>query len=297
MDTSLLQGAFSAIPTPLLNGKIDEETFRAQIEWQIEQGIDGFVPCSTTGESATLTHAEHQEVMKICIDQVKGRVPVFAGTGSNSTDEAVSLTKFAKQVGADGAVIITPYYNRPTPDGLYAHYKRIAEEASLPIILYNVPSRTGCNMQPETVARIVRDIPEVVAIKEASGSLTQASRIIEECPDGFQLLSGEDDLVLPLMSVGGCGVISVTSNIVPGMMSGLCKAYLAGDVAEARRLHFAMQPLVRSMFIETNPLPVKTAQWLMGQCKALEFRMPLVPMREENVEALKKVLSDFNLIK
>ena len=288
-------GAYTALVTPFRNGGIDEDAYRALIEWQIEQGIDGLVPCGTTGESAAMSHAEHEEVIRICIDQAKGRVPVLAGAGSNYTKEAISLTKFAKNVGADGALHITPYYNKPTQEGLYQHFKAIAEAVDIPLVMYNVPGRTGLNMLPATVARIARDIPGVVGIKEATANLAQFSEIIENCSPDFCVLSGDDFTILPSFAVGGCGVISVLSNVMPKETAALCKASRKGDLAEAQRLHYLMMPLCRALFVETNPIPVKTALAMMGRMEC-EFRLPLVNMQPANSDILKKTLEDLNLI-
>lgn len=295
MATGQFHGAFTALVTPFKDGKIDEEAFRKHIEWQIEQGINGLVPCGTTGESATLTHEEHEDVIRICVEQAKKRVPVIAGAGSNNTREAIRLTRFAKEIGADAALLITPYYNKPTQEGLYQHFKAIAAEASMPIIMYNVPGRTGCNMLPATVARIAHDVPDVVGIKEATANLIQISEVVEQCPAGFQVLSGDDFTVLPILAVGGCGVISVTSNVAPAMMSQLCKAFRSGDIQEAQRLHFALAPLSRAMFLETNPLAVKTSLALMG-FQQLEFRLPLTPLQPTNLERLTQVLQENGLL-
>lgn len=295
MATGQFHGAFTALVTPFKDGKIDEEAFRKHIEWQIEQGINGLVPCGTTGESATLTHEEHEDVIRICVEQAKKRVPVIAGAGSNNTREAIRLTRFAKEIGADAALLITPYYNKPTQEGLYQHFKAIAAEASMPIIMYNVPGRTGCNMLPATVARIAHDVPDVVGIKEATANLIQISDVVEQCPAGFQVLSGDDFTVLPILAVGGCGVISVTSNVAPAMMSQLCKAFRSGDIQEAQRLHFALAPLSRAMFLETNPLAVKTSLALMG-FQQLEFRLPLTPLQPTNLERLTQVLQENGLL-
>lgn len=289
------KGAFTALVTPFKNGAVDEERYRELIEWQIEQGINGVVPCGTTGESATLSHDEHREVIRICVDQTKKRVPVLAGAGSNNTKEAIELTQFAKDAGADGALLITPYYNKPTQEGLYQHFKAIAAEVDMPFILYNVPGRTGTNMLPCTLARLFKDIPQVKGVKEATGNLTQVSDIIEQCGPEFQVLSGDDFTVLPLLSLGGCGVISVVSNIVPAEMSGLCKAFANGDIAAARSLHFGMQGLCRAMFIETNPVPVKTSLFLMGKI-GMEMRLPMVPLVEANDKSLKNSLEIKGLI-
>ena len=288
-------GAYTALVTPFRNGGIDEDAYRALIEWQIEQGIDGLVPCGSTGESAAMSHAEHEEVIRICVNQAKGRVPVLAGAGSNYTKEAISLTKFAKNVGADGALHITPYYNKPTQEGLYQHFKAIAEAVDIPLVMYNVPGRTGLNMLPATVARIARDIPGVVGIKEATANLAQFSEIIENCSPDFCVLSGDDFTILPSFAVGGCGVISVLSNVMPKETAALCKASRKGDLAEAQRLHYLMMPLCRALFVETNPIPVKTALAMMGRMEC-EFRLPLVNMQPANSDILKKTLEDLNLI-
>ncbi len=282
-------GAFTALATPFHNGEVDEERYRAFIEWQIEEGIDGLVPCGTTGESATLSHKEHERVIEICIDQVKGRVPVLAGAGSNNTHESIHLARFAKEAGATGALLITPYYNKPTQEGLYQHYKTVALAVDIPIIMYNVPGRTGCNLLPATAARIAKEFKSVVGIKEATGDLTQVSDVLEACPPNFQVLSGDDFTVLPLMSVGGCGVISVTSNIMPKAMAQLVAAWKAKDIAKAQKIHFELMPIHHAMFMETNPAPVKTSLYLMGLIEK-EFRLPMVAMEQANVERLRSVL-------
>lgn len=289
------KGAFTALVTPFSNGQLDEDAYRKLIEWQIQSGINGVVPCGTTGESATMSHDEHKQVIRICVDQVKGRVPVLAGAGSNNTAEAVELTRFAKEAGADGALLITPYYNKPTQEGLYQHFKCIAAEVSMPFIVYNVPGRTSVNLLPATVARLNKDIPDIIGIKEATGDLNQVSQVLEYCGPDFQVLSGDDFTVLPLLSVGGCGVISVVSNILPDKMSDLCSAWFEGDLAKAREMHFLLASFSRMMFIETNPIPVKTALALMGRIK-LEMRLPLTPLGQANAETLKKFLAEKGLI-
>lgn len=288
-------GAYTALVTPFKNNTVDEKSYREFIEWQIEQGIEGLVPCGTTGESATMSHEEHKQVISICVQQAKGRVPVLAGAGSNNTSEAIDLTRYAKEAGADGALLITPYYNKPTQAGLKAHFQAIAREVSMPIVIYNVPGRTGTNMLPATLADIYREIPEVIGIKEASGNLRQVSEMVEFCGSKFIVLSGEDFVVLPLLSVGGKGVISVVSNIAPHKMAALCKAYRNQDTNEALKVHQELAPLCRAMFLETNPIPVKTALSWMGKME-LELRLPLVPLQEENQSRLRQILIDSGLI-
>mgnify|MGYP006273399961 FL=1 len=289
------KGAFTALVTPFKNGEIDEERFRFLVERQINEGINGLVPCGTTGESATMTHQEHMQVIKVCVEQADGRVPVVAGAGSNNTREAIELTRFAKEAGADGALHITPYYNKPTQEGMVAHFTAIAQEVSLPLVVYNVPGRTGSNLLPETLARMNREIPEVVGVKEASGNIRQISEVIEYCGQDFTVLAGDDFVVLPLLALGGKGVISVASNLVPGQMAELCTAHAAQDLDRAQVLHYQLAPLCRAMFLETNPIPVKTAMALMGKMD-LEFRLPLVPMHPDNKARLSEVLKESGLI-
>lgn len=288
-QTGKFRGAFTALLTPFRDGKVDEEAFRRLIEQQIAQGIHGLVPCGTTGESATLSHAEHEAVIRICVEQTGGRVPVVAGAGSNNTSEAIALTRFAKSVGADGVLHITPYYNKPTQEGLYRHFKAIAEAVSIPVILYNVPGRTSCNMLPETVARLARECPDIVGIKEATSDMAQGARVIELCPEGFRVFSGDDLTAFPLFALGGCGVISVTANIAPGDVAAMWDAWAAGNVEEARRLHYRLLPLHRAMFLETNPIPVKTAAAMLG-LMPLELRLPLVELAPANREKLADIL-------
>ena len=287
----MFRGAITALVTPFNDTGIDEEAFRAHIDRQIRSGIDGIVPCGTTGESPTLSHAEHKRVIEIAVSEAKGRVPVLAGTGSNNTAEAVELTKFAKSAGADGGLVITPYYNKPTPEGLYRHFKTIAEAVKLPLVAYNVPGRTGVNMTADTVARVA-DIPGVVGIKEATGNMMLANEIIARTRPDFIVLSGDDFTVLPLLSIGGKGVISVASNLVPGEMSALVKAFFAGDNAEAKRLHYKLLPLVEALFVETNPIPVKTAMAMLGFVWP-DLRLPLCPMAEANRKRLETALAAY----
>lgn len=290
----MFTGAMTALITPFKDGKVDEEKLRALIERQIEGGIDGLVPCGTTGESATLTHEEHKSVIKITVETAKGRVPVIAGTGSNSTTESVMLTRFALEAGADAALLITPYYNKPSQEGLYQHYKTVAESVEIPIILYNVPGRTAVNMLPETTARL-SVIKSIVGIKEATGNLEQVSETLRLAQDGFILLSGDDAATLPILAVGGHGVISVTSNLVPGVVKEMCVAFSNGDLTEAREIHERLLPLSSAMFIDTNPVPVKTALSMMGLTGG-ELRLPLVEMEDTLKERLKNALKDFGLI-
>jgi len=290
----MFHGSLVAIVTPFKKGKVDEKALGDLIDWQIAQGTHGIVPCGTTGESATLTHEEHERVVAFTIEAAKRRVPVIAGTGSNSTDEAITLTKHAKKAGANGALLITPYYNKPTQEGLYRHYKAVAEAVDLPIVLYNIPGRTSVNMLPPTVARL-SSFKNIVAIKEGSGSLQQVSDIIQTCGERMTVLSGDDALTLPMMAVGAKGVITVTANIVPKDMSKMADAFADGKLAEARKLHYKMSPLFAALFYETNPIPVKEALGMMGKCTA-ELRLPLCPMAADTREKLSRALKDYGLI-
>lgn len=290
----MFTGSLVAIVTPFRNGKIDERALGDLIEFQIANGTDGVVPCGTTGESATLTHDEHDRVVAFTVETVRRRVPVIAGTGSNSTEEAIALTKHAKQAGADGALLITPYYNKPTQEGLFRHYKAVAEAVELPLVLYNIPGRTGVNMAPSTVARLVA-CRNVVAIKEGSGSVQQVSDVIQLCGDRMTVLAGDDALTLPTMALGGKGVITVTANIAPKEMAALVDAALAGRWDEARRLHYKLSPLFAALFYETNPIPVKEALGMMGMIDP-EMRLPLCPMASDTRDKLTRVLKDCGLL-
>lgn len=290
----MFKGSIVAIVTPFKEGVFDEESYRDLVEFQIENGTSAIVPCGTTGESATLNFEEHNKVIKVAIDAVKGRVPVIAGTGGNSTSEAIELTRHAKEAGADASLQVTPYYNKPTQEGLFQHYKAIASSVSFPQVLYNVPGRTGVNMLPETVARLA-ELPEIQAIKEASGNLVQMAEIINLAGDKIDLLSGDDNITLPVLSIGGKGVVSVVANIVPGDTAEMVDAWGKGDVEKARGIYYKLFPLCRAMFYETNPIPVKTSVALMGKI-SLEFRLPLVPMSSSNLEKLKEALKDYGLI-
>lgn len=291
-----LRGAFTALSTPFKNGEVDEATYRDFIEWQIEQGINGLVPCGTTGEAATMSHEEQGRVIRICVEQAKGRVPVIAGAGSNSTREAVELTKMAKDAGADATLQITPYYNKPTPEGLIEHFKAISTEVPLPFVVYNVPGRTGLNLLPADLKRIVDACPLAIGIKEATGNLNQVAQVIEQCGKDFQLLSGDDFTVLPLLSVGGSGVISVISNIMPKAMSDMCRLFHEKDLDGALDLSLKMAPVNRAMFMETNPIPVKTSLNMMGIFPEANFRLPIVPLKDENKPKLKAVLKEAGVL-
>jgi len=291
----MFKGAIVAIATPFKKGKVDEEALRGLIEFQIKTGTDGIVPCGTTGESPVLTHKEHGRVIEITVAAVKKRLPVIAGTGSNSTDECIRLTRHAYDVGADGALIVAPYYNRPTQEGLYQHYKLIAEKVPIPIIVYNIPSRTGVNITPETMAKLSK-IKNIVGAKEAAGSLQQMQEMITACGPNFSVLSGDDFFTFPLMCLGGHGIISVASNVAPAAVAELVDAINAGKFKKAKELHYKLTPLVNSLFIETNPAPVKAALAMMGKIQ-YEIRLPLVKLSDANYEKLKQALKTFGLIK
>lgn len=290
----MFKGSIVAIVTPFKEGKVDEETYRKLIEFQIENGTSAIVPCGTTGESATLSMEEHSRVIDIAVEAVSKRVPVIAGTGGNSTSEAIELTEHAKKAGADATLQVTPYYNKPTQEGLFQHFKAIAKAVPLPQVLYNVPGRTSVNMLPETVARLA-DLPEVVAIKEASGSLGQMAEIVNLAGDNITLLSGDDNVTLPVLSIGGKGVVSVVANIVPRDTADMVNAWEQGDSKKAKALFYKLFPLCQAMFYETNPIPVKTSLALMGQVQD-EMRLPLVPMAPANLEKLKGALKEYGLL-
>lgn len=290
----MFRGSIVALVTPFKNGGIDEEALRELIEFQIMGGTNAIVPCGTTGESATLDFEEHKRVVDITVDAVKKRVPIIAGTGGNSTSEAIELTAHAKGAGVDATLQVTPYYNKPSQEGLYRHFKAIADAVSLPQVLYNVPGRTSINMLPETVARLA-ELKEIVAIKEASGNLGQMAEIIALAEDKITLLSGDDNITLPVLAIGGKGVISVAANIVPVDTANLVSAWEKGNISEAKDLYYKLLPLCQAMFYETNPVPVKTSLALMGKIGD-EMRLPLAPMSQANLDRLKKALKDYGLI-
>ncbi|MCM8765942.1 MAG: 4-hydroxy-tetrahydrodipicolinate synthase [Candidatus Omnitrophica bacterium] len=291
-----ISGCIVAIVTPFKDGRVDEKCFEKLIEFHLEKGTDGIVPCGTTGESATLSFEEHEKVIELTIETVGGKIPVIAGTGSNSTQEAIVLTKHAQKAGADASLQVAPYYNRPTQKGLYEHFKAIAEEVNIPIILYNIPSRTGVNIEPETMAKLAKDCKNIIGVKEASGSLDQMSRIKTLCPPEFLLISGDDSLTLPILSIGGVGVISVVANIVPQDVKKMISYFEKGEIKKAQEIHYKLLPLIKAMFIETNPIPVKTAMGILEMCSP-ELRLPLSSMLPENLEKLKKALKDYGLLK
>lgn len=288
------RGVMTAIITPFRDGKVDLPSLRALIDWQIKSGVDGLVPCGTTGEAATLSYEEHDRVIRITVEQAAGRVPVFGGAGSNSTATAIKLAKQAKAAGADGHLQVTPYYNKPTQEGLYQHFKTIAAVVDLPMILYNVPGRTSVNMLPETVSRLAA-IDTIIGIKEASGNMEQIKKIISETPSEFCIYSGDDALNLEIYQAGGKGSVSVTANVSPSHVSDVWDRFAAGNIDEAKRFHEELGPLNKVMFIETNPIPVKTALALMRRCLE-EFRLPMTPMSEAHKEELRAVLKQYKLI-
>jgi len=290
----MFKGSMVALVTPFKNGKIDEKALKELVEFHIKNGTTALVPCGTTGESATLSYEEHDKVIELTVQFAKGRIRVIAGTGSNSTEEAIMLTRHAKKVGANASLQVSPYYNRPTQKGLYLHFKAIAEAVDIPIILYNIASRTGVNIEPETFVKLA-EIKNIIGVKEASGSLEQMSRIRKLCPKDFLLISGDDALTLPVLSIGGVGIISVVANIIPRDVADMCAAFEKRDTKRAEELHYKMLPLVKAMFLETNPIPVKIA---MGMMKMIDpqLRLPLCDMLPENKEKLMKTMKDYRLI-
>jgi len=282
-----LQGAMTAMVTPFRDGKVDYEQLEANVAWQIEQGIDGLVPCGTTGESPTLDYEEHDKVIETVVKAVAGRVPVIAGTGSNSTDEALKITRHAREVGADASLQVNPYYNKPSQEGLYRHFMTIADACDIPLVLYNIPGRTGVTMSADTVARLATH-PNIVAVKEATGSLDMATEILSKCE--IALLSGDDSLTLPLMAVGGSGVISVATNLIPSRVKALTNAALQGDFATARQHHLSLFELFQTFFIDGNPVSIKAAMQLCGKDSG-ELRLPLTPTTDANVETIRQALA------
>jgi len=292
----MFKGSIVALVTPFKGDKVDQAAYKKLIEWQIKEGTNGIVPCGTTGESPTLSEEEQEQTIELCVQTVGKRIPVIAGTGSNSTREAVNMTKHAAKVGADACLVVTPYYNKPTKKGIYLHYKAISESVNIPIILYNISGRTGRNIDPELMAKLAADFKNIVGVKEASGSLDQMIRIKELCPKDFFLTSGDDALTLPILAIGGIGVISVAANIVPRDVVAVINAFHQGDLKKAGQINRKLIALVRALFIETNPIPVKKACELMGLCHGA-LRLPMCDMEEANLAKLKEALKDYGLLK
>jgi 4-hydroxy-tetrahydrodipicolinate synthase len=288
-------GSMVALVTPLTHDTIDESALKRLVEFHIKEGTSAVVPCGTTGESATLSFEEHDRVIELTVQAARGRIPVIAGTGSNNTREAIRLTQHAKRVGADAVLLITPYYNKPTQRGLYLHFKAIAEAVDIPVVLYNIASRTAVNIEPDTFAQLAQ-VPNIVAVKESSGSLEQMSRILQATQGKLTLISGDDALTLPVLSIGGKGVISVVANIVPREVAAMVRAFAAGRQSEALSWHEKLLPLVRAMFLETNPIPVKTAMGMLGMIDP-QLRLPLCEMSEPNEERLRQALQAYGLLK
>ncbi len=292
----VFHGSLVAMVTPFRNGKVDEAKVRELVEFHVTNGTDALVPCGTTGESPTLSHDEHKRLVEIVVEAAAGRIAVVAGTGSNSTAEAIDLTKHAARAGARGALVVNPYYNKPTQEGLYRHFRAVAESVSLAILVYNIQSRTAVNIETETMARLARDCQNIVGVKEASGSLDQMSQVIAACGPDFAVISGDDNITLPLMAIGGAGVISVIANIVPRETAELTHAALEGDWKRARDLHYRLFPLARAAFLETNPIPIKEAMAMAGMLEP-EFRLPMCRMSDANRERLRAILTPYGLVK
>lgn len=292
----MFKGAITAIVTPFKeNGDLDLEALRKLVEFQVKNSIDGIVPCGTTGESPSLSEDEHFEVVKAAAEAANGKVPVIAGAGSNSTRHAVEMTKRAAELGANAALHVCPYYNKPTQEGLYRHFSAIAKAVDLPIIIYNIQGRTAVNMETSTLARLAKEYSSIVGVKEASGNISQMMDVINELPKNFAVLSGDDNITLPLMALGGKGVISVASNVIPKEMHELCKYALDGNFEEAKRMHYELLPLFKGIFIETNPIPIKAALAMKGMINEA-YRLPMCEMKAENKEKLRKILKDLKII-
>jgi 4-hydroxy-tetrahydrodipicolinate synthase len=288
----MFSGAFTALVTPFRNGQVDVEALEGMAEFQIQNGIHGLVPCGTTGETPAMSEEEDRLVIGTVVRIANGRVPVIAGTGSNSTNMAIKYTRMAEEVGADGSLQVSPYYNKPTQEGLYRHFAAVAESTDLPIILYNIPGRTSVTIDAETTARLA-EIPNIVGTKEATLSMNMAMDVMSLCGEDFDVLSGDDPVTLPLMSLGGRGVISVASNVAPAAVSDMVNALLEGDWERGRELHYELLPLFRALFVETNPIPVKTAASILGLCSD-EMRLPMIPLQGENLETLRRVMEESN---
>ena len=290
------QGSFVAMVTPFRDGKVDEAKLRELVEFHITNGTDGLIPCGTTGEAPSLGHDEHHRVVELVIEAARGRIRVVAGTGSYSTSDAIEMTKHAERAGAAGALVVNPYYNKPTQEGLYRHFRAVAESVAIPILVYNIQSRTAVNVETDTMARLARDVKNIVGVKEASGSLDQMSQVIAACGPDFSVLSGDDNVTLPLLAIGGSGVVSVIANIVPRETAEFVHAALDGDWKRARELHYRLFPLARAAFLETNPIPIKEAMAMAGMIEP-EFRLPMCRMSDANREKLRAILKPYGLIK
>ena len=288
----MFSGAFTALVTPFRNGEVDVEALEGMVEFQIHNGVHGLVPCGTTGETPAMSEEEDRVVISTVVRVANGRVPVIAGSGSNSTDMAIKYTRTAEEAGADGSLQVAPYYNKPTQEGLYRHFATIAESTDLPIILYNIPGRTSVTISAETTARLA-EIPNIVGTKEATLSMNMAMDVMRLCGDEFAILSGDDPVTLPLMALGGQGVISVASNVAPAAVSDMVNALLEGDWERGRELHYELLPLFRALFVETNPIPVKTAASILGLCSD-EMRLPMIPLSGENLDTLRRVMEESN---
>lgn len=288
----MFKGSMVALVTPFKDGKVDEEKLKELVEFHIKNGTSSILTCGTTGESPTLNYEEHNHVTEVCVETADGRIPIIAGTGSNSTAEAISITHHASKAGADAALIVTPYYNKPTQEGLYLHFKEIAGSVDIPIILYNIPGRTARNIETETIVRLAKDCKNIIGVKEASGSIDQMQDVISKCPKDFILLSGDDALTLPILTIGGVGVISVIANFLPAETALLIKLFNEGKIDEARTLHYKLLPVIKAMFIETNPSPVKKAMELLGLCSGT-LRLPLCEVKESTTKAIKEALKAY----
>jgi 4-hydroxy-tetrahydrodipicolinate synthase len=290
------QGSFVAMVTPFRNGKVDEAKLKELVEFHIANGTDGLIPCGTTGEAPSLSHDEHHKVVELVVEAARGRIKVVPGTGSYSTSDAIEMTKHAERAGAAGALVVNPYYNKPTQEGLYRHFRAVAESVAIPILVYNIQSRTAVNVETATLTRLVRDVKNIVGVKEASGSLDQMSQVIAACGPDFSVLSGDDNITLPLLAIGGSGVVSVIANIVPRETADLVHAALEGDWKRARDLHYRLFPLARAAFLETNPIPIKEMMALAGMLEP-EFRLPMCRMSDANREKLREIIKPYGLIK
>lgn len=290
----MFRGSCVALVTPFKDGKIDEEGLERLLDFHLENGTDAVLLCGTTGEAATLSLEERLRIIEIGVKKLKGKLPILGGCGTNSTSTTIELTKEVKKVGADAGLIVCPYYNKPTQQGLYEHFKKVSDEVDFPIIIYNIPSRTGVNILPQTVIKLVKDCKNIIGIKDAAKDLAQTTKMMEVVSERFQIWSGDDSLTLPMLSIGASGVISVIANILPKEMHDMCHAFLNGEIEKAKKYHLKMLTLMEAMFLETNPIPVKSALEIMGLCSS-EVRLPLVRASEKTTQTLRKLLSDYGI--